>query len=218
MDLQKFRKKPILGILRGIFHEALNPLLETILESGLETIEFALNGEAALKQIKHAVCYSKGRLMIGAGTVLNLKDLQAALRAGATFIVSPVRVKPVIRYCVKHKIPVFPGSLTPSDIYTAWQEGATMVKVFPASCFGPKYFQELKGPFPRIELLACSGVTSQNMRAYFKNGASAIAIGSSTFRKDWIDSGRFHHIRMKIRTYLNALPDSSCYSHAKQFR
>lgn len=206
MDLRKFRQKPVLGILRGVPTSALNPLLDAICASGLETIEFALNGEGALEQIKRAVRYSKGKLAIGAGTVLNLRDLRAALRAGASFIVSPVLVEPVVRYCVKHKIPVFPGALTPSEVYAAWQAGATMVKVFPASCFGPKYFTELKGPFPQIKLLACSGVTPENMSDYFENGARAIAVGSSVFRKDWIAAQKFSLIRKKLQSYLSALP------------
>jgi len=205
MDLARFRKKPILGILRGIPKNALEPLLDTIAASGLETIEFTMNTQGAAGFIRQAARRYAQKLMIGAGTVLNMKDLKVALDAGATFIVSPVLVKPVVRYCAKHKIPVFPGALIPSDIYAAWQAGATMVKVFPANCFGPDYFREIKGPFQQIELLACAGVTPENMKDYFKNGASAIAIGGSVFRKEWIAAGKFHLIRQKIQTYLKAL-------------
>ena len=165
-----------------------------------------MNTEGAAGLIKSAVKYYGKRLMIGAGTILTLKDLQVALRAGATFIVSPVVVPSVIKYCARHKIPVFPGALAPQDIYEAWQAGATMVKVFPAGCFGPDYFKEIKGPFPQIELLACGGVRPENMPAYFKSGASAVAVGSDIFRKDWIAAKKFHLIRNKIRTYLQALP------------
>lgn len=208
MDLARFRKKPVLGILRGIPHNGLEPLLDTIVASGLETIEFAMNSQGAVTQIKQAVrCYPH-KLMIGAGTVLTLEDLKIALKAGATFIVSPVVVKPVVQYCAKHKIPVFPGALVPSDIYVAWQAGATMVKVFPASCFGPDYFHEIKGPFPQIELLACAGVTPQNMKAYFQKGASAIAIGGSVFRQNWITAKKFHFIRQTIQNYLKVLEES----------
>ena len=119
---------------------------------------------------------------------------------------SPIVIPPVIEYCTKHKIPVFPGALVPQDIYEAWQAGATMVKVFPASSFGPDYFKEIKGPFPQIELLACGGVTPQNIPTYLRNGASAFAVGSSIFRKEWIATKKFHLIRNKIQAYLKALP------------
>jgi len=80
-----------------------------------------------------------------------------------------------------------------------------MVKVFPASCFGPSYFKELKGPFKDIELLACSGVTPENLGEYFKSGASAVAIGSGSFRRDWIEAGQFDLIKRKIKSYLDVL-------------
>jgi 2-dehydro-3-deoxyphosphogluconate aldolase/(4S)-4-hydroxy-2-oxoglutarate aldolase len=112
----------------------------------------------------------------------------------------------VIEYCTQRKVPVFPGALVPQDIYEAWQAGASMVKVFPAGCFGPDYFKEIKGPFPRIELLACGGVTPENMKDYFRNGASAVAVGSSVFRKEWLAAKKFNLIRNKIQTFLKALP------------
>lgn len=206
MDLARFRKKPVLGILRGIPEKSLAPLLDVAVASGLETIEFAMNTHGAVGLIKKAVrCYGQ-RLMIGAGTVLNMADLKTALRVGATFIVSPVLIKSVAQYCVRHQIPFFPGALTPSEIFQAWEAGASMVKVFPASCFGPDYFKDVRGPFPQIELLACNGVTLQNVKAYFQNGASAIAVGSSVFRKDWISGKNFDKIRRKLQAYLKLLP------------
>ena len=206
MGLKKFLQKPLLGILRGITHSEWEPLFETIAASGLMTVEITMNTENAAGLIKNAVKRYGGQLEIGAGTILTLKDLKDALRAGATFIVSPVVVPDVIAYCVRHKIPVFPGALVPQDIYEAWQAGATMVKVFPAGCFGPDYFREIKGPFPQIELLACGGVTPENMKDYFRSGASAAAIGGSVFRKDWLASRKFHLIGDRIRDYLKTLP------------
>ena len=81
-----------------------------------------------------------------------------------------------------------------------------MVKVFPAGWFGPDYFKEIKGPFPQIELLACGGVSPENMKDYFKNCASAVAVGSSVFRKEWLATKKFHLIRKRIQTYLRSLP------------
>ena len=202
MDVARFRKKPIMGILRGISPSDLDPLFETILASGLETVEITMNTPGAGELTQQAVKRYGKRLMIGAGTVLTVQDLREALRAGATFIVSPVLVREVVEQCVKNKVPVFPGALTPREVYEAWDAGATMVKVFPANCFGPAYFRELKGPFDKIELLACSGVTPENLPDYFKNGASAAAIGSGTFRQEWIKAGKYNLIRQRIKAYL----------------
>lgn len=202
MNIDKFRKQPILGILRDVTKEEVPPLFETIISSGLTSVEIAMNTKDAAALIKQAVNLSKGKLSIGAGTVVNMKLLKSAIGAGASFIVMPVLVKDVVKYCVRHKIPVFPGALSPQEIYQAWDTGATMVKVFPAGFFGPKYFREIKGPFKDIELLACGGVTPENMPEYFLNGASAIAFGASVFRKEWLAKKDFPRIREAIKKFL----------------
>jgi len=195
-----------MGILRGVTLSQIAPLMEVIISSGLETIEITMNTKNAPQLIRQAVKISKNRLVIGAGTVLNMRDLKVALKSGANFIVMPVLVKDVVKYCVRNKIPVFPGALTPQEIYNAWGEGATMVKVFPAKFFGPEYFKEVKAPFNDIELLACGGVTPANARSYFASGASAIAIGSNTFKKEWLKSGDYSSIAKEIKKYLQQIP------------
>ncbi|MFA5008628.1 MAG: bifunctional 4-hydroxy-2-oxoglutarate aldolase/2-dehydro-3-deoxy-phosphogluconate aldolase [Candidatus Omnitrophota bacterium] len=202
MNLAKFRKQPILGILRGIKADMLSPLLDAIIASGLETIEITMNTEDAPSLIKKCVKYSKNRLTIGAGTVLDMESLENALNAGASFIVMPVLVKDVTAYCVKNQIPVFPGAFSPQEIYNCWQSGATMVKVFPAGFLGPKYFREIKGPFSGIELLACGGVTAENISEYFLSGAAAIAFGASVFKKEWLAKKDFKSIEESIKKFL----------------
>jgi 2-dehydro-3-deoxyphosphogluconate aldolase/(4S)-4-hydroxy-2-oxoglutarate aldolase len=124
--------------------------------------------------------------------------------AGAAFIVSPFLVKDVARYCVKNKIPVFPGALTPQEIYHAWEAGATMVKVFPAKFFGPEYLKEIKGPFNDIQLLACSGVTPENLKEYFACGASAASFGASVFRREWLEQAAYNNIGKEIDRFVEA--------------
>jgi len=202
MDIKEFKQLPIMGILRGIEPEALEPLITTIETSGLKTIEITMNTRGAPELIRKAVVLSKKRLTIGAGTVLDMKGLKSALDAGATFIVMPVLVKEVMEYCVKKRIPVFPGALTPQEIYTSWCAGATMVKVFPAKFFQAEYFKEIKGPFNDVELLACSGVTAKNMKTYFECGASAVSFGASVFKREWLIQKNFQAIGQAIQEYI----------------
>lgn len=204
MDIGKFRELPIMGILRGIDITLIEPLVETICASGLKTIEITINTEKAPQLIKKSLSVCKNTLTVGAGTVLSVESLKEALGAGASFCVTPVLVKEVSEYCVKKKIPVFPGALTPLEIYNARNAGATMVKVFPAQFFGPEYFKEIKGPFNDIELLACGGVTAQNMKTYFANGASAVSFGASVFKKEWLKHKDFTSIRNCIKDYICA--------------
>lgn len=197
-----------MGILRGIESSQLPPLLEAAIAAGLETLEIAMNTARAPELIARARSLAGERLSIGAGTVLGRDDLEAALDAGAGFVVSPTLVDEVVAECVERKLPVFPGALTPGEVHAAWRAGASMVKVFPASCFGPAYFRELKGPFADIPLLACGGVTAQSLPEYARHGADAFAFGASVFARDSIQSGDYAQIEVKIRALIAALPDS----------
>jgi 2-dehydro-3-deoxyphosphogluconate aldolase/(4S)-4-hydroxy-2-oxoglutarate aldolase len=193
-----------MAILRGVPADSINSLLEAIQSGGLETVEITMNTEGATDLIRQSVRNFGKKMMIGAGTVLTLDSLKSALDAGATFAVMPVLVREVVKHCVQNKIPVFPGALGPQEVYDAWCAGATMVKVFPARLFGPDYFRELKGPFRDIELLACSGVTPANLGEYFRNGAGAVAIGSSVFSQNRIASGDFAAITRHLQEYTEA--------------
>jgi len=204
MDVASFKKQPILGILRGADGSIIEPLIETVISVGLQTLEITMNTAGAAELIRKAKQVSRGRLTLGAGTVLTLEDLKIAIKSGATFIVVPVLVDDVVKYCVKNKIPVFPGALSPQEIYRAWEAGATMVKVFPVKFFGPEYFREIKGPFNQIELLACSGVTADNLKDYFTSGASAVSFGSSVFRKEWLLNKDFKSIGQAVKRFIDS--------------
>ncbi len=204
MDLVSFKKRPILGILRGVKIDIIEPLIEAVISAGLETLEITMNTADAPELISKAKKICRNRLTLGAGTVLTMQDLKLALQSGASFIVMPVLVKDIVEYCLNSKIPVFPGAFTPQEVYQAHNAGATMVKVFPAKLFGPEYLRELKGPFNDIELLACSGVTPDNLKDYFANGASAVSFGASVFRKDWLAKGDFQAITHAVKKFVDA--------------
>lgn len=203
MDVDRFNELPILGILRGIGADAVEPLTETIVSSGLKTVEITMNTDDASSLIRKMAGAADNRLMIGAGTVLSMDDLRSALDAGASFIVLPVMIPDVVEYCANHAIPVFPGALTPQEIYSAWSAGATMVKVFPAKFFGADYFKEIRGPFGDVKLLACGGITADSIGSFFSSGASAVAFGGSIFKKEWLDARKFTLIGDAIRELIS---------------
>ncbi len=192
----------IIGIIRGAGKKNIENVVKTGFEAGLDKIEITLNSPDALELIS---LVSK-KWPIGAGTVLNLAEAEKAAAAGAKFIVSPITDAETVDFCRKKNIPVYPSGLTPNEVYRAWQTGATMVKVFPIKCLGgPAYIKELKGPFNNIRLLACGGVTPQNIRDFFQAGAAAVAVGTSVFNKDWMDKGDFDSIRKKARELVEAV-------------
>jgi 2-dehydro-3-deoxyphosphogluconate aldolase/(4S)-4-hydroxy-2-oxoglutarate aldolase len=204
MDLERFRQLPLLGILRGLDESLVPDLVESAVGAGLETIEITMNTPGAAEIIRRTVASAGGRLMVGAGTVLSVPELEQALAAGATFIVMPTLVREVVESCRRRAVPVFPGALTPQEIHAAWSAGATMVKVFPAKLFGPEYFTEIKGPFRDVELLACGGVNADSIGPFFAAGASAVAFGASVFRQDWLAARAFDRITASIERLVAA--------------
>ncbi|MFC1594367.1 bifunctional 4-hydroxy-2-oxoglutarate aldolase/2-dehydro-3-deoxy-phosphogluconate aldolase [Candidatus Omnitrophota bacterium] len=204
MDKKYFMQLPLMGILRGISSDAVAPLTEAVISSGLKHIEITMNTAGAPELIQQMVTVAAGRLTVGAGTVLSVDDVKRALDAGATFIVSPTLIPEVIDYCTTHAIAVFPGAFTPQEIFAAWKAGATMVKVFPVKFFGPAYFKEIKGPFNNIKLLACGGVSAETIGQYFASGASAVAFGASVFKKELLDANNVAPIKKDITALIEA--------------
>jgi 2-dehydro-3-deoxyphosphogluconate aldolase/(4S)-4-hydroxy-2-oxoglutarate aldolase len=191
-------KLPILAILRGVEEKHLKPLAEICINCGLKYIEITMNTTNPSHLIRQMIDAYGKKLVIGAGTILNKNDLEIALEAGARFIVCPSIIEEVIKECVMLDIPIFPGVLTPSEVQKAWDMGAAMVKLFPASAFGPSYIRELKGPFNKIKIMAVGGVNEENISIYFENGADAVAIGESIFNLQWLTEGQYKRVEKKI--------------------
>jgi len=206
MSQDIFRGVPLLGILRGIEYRHLDPVLDVAVKSGLKAIEITMNTDNAPKLIQKAVKISRGKVTVGAGTVLSTKDLKVALNSGAGFIVMPVLVEEVVAFCVKNHIPVFPGAFTPQEIYRAWVSGATMVKLFPVKFLGPGYIKEIKAPLEDVKILACGGVSVDNLREYFLKGANAVSFGASVFRKDLLEEKNYRAIEEGIKKLIINLP------------
>ncbi len=202
VDIELFEELPLLGIIRGAAPDDIEPLVEAAVRAGLRAIEITMNTSGAPGLISGAVDVSGGRIDVGAGTVLSVKDLDGAVKAGASFIVTPSIVADVADSCVREKIPFFPGAFTPKEVFDAWGAGACMVKLFPSGMFGPRYIKELKGPFDKIKIMAVGGVRPENISEYFSNGADAVAFGSSVFRKEWLEAKDFASIGKLMGEYV----------------
>ena len=199
-DLVRFEEAPVLGVVRGITLSALKGVMDAVVLAGLRYMETTLNTYNALELIKSTV--SNYDLCVGAGTVLNRADAKVAYDAGARFLVGPTLNQDVAMFCKENNLPYFPGALTPTEIENAWNAGATMVKVFPASRLGPDYFNEVRGPFPRIKLMAVGGVNPQNINRYLAAGASGLAVGGSVFTLSRMENGELSAIRADIEQFL----------------
>ena len=183
---EAFHRVPVIGIIRGLTFDEIRQILPVYVSSGLTTIEITMNTISASEIIRYAVDNYEGQLNVGAGTVCNEIDLENALSAGAGFIVTPIISERVIKSCVQQKIPIFPGAFTPTEIYHAWELGASMVKVYPATSLGPGYIKDVKAPLSQIKLMPTGGINKDNIEEFMKAGADGLGVGSQLFDKDLI--------------------------------
>ena len=203
MDLEKL---PIIGIMRGITEDKLIKTIEAAIRGGLKFVEITMNTDFAADLIKKAREEFKEKVLIGAGTVITVDELNMAVDSGAQFIVAPNFNSIIAEICTKNELPYFPGAITPQEIFNAWQAGVYMVKVFPVSAMGgPVYIKELRGPYQKIKLLACGGVNPENIREYFQSGINAIAIGSQIFNPEWMKYGFFDKIEAAAGMFVDCV-------------
>jgi 2-dehydro-3-deoxyphosphogluconate aldolase/(4S)-4-hydroxy-2-oxoglutarate aldolase len=195
---EAFETMPVIGIIRNLSSEIIEKMVPLYQQSGLTTLEITMTSDDAPKIIKN-LSLQYPELNIGAGTVCEMEDLHIAIESGASFIVTPILNEDVISYCVKNGIPVFPGALTPTEIYKAWRLGASAVKVFPAIQFGASYLKELQGPLSQIRLLPTGGVSLENIESFFEAGAIGVGMGGSLFDKGMISRQDFENLYLHFK-------------------
>ena len=178
-----FNKMPVVGIIRNLTVDEIDFVLPIYKDAGFTTIEITLNTPEALSVIGSLANQYDGTLNVGAGTVCTLDDLAAALDAGANFIVTPIFKSEVVKKCVSLQVPIFPGAFSPTEIYEAWELGASMVKLYPASVVGPAYVSAVLAPLNKVKLMPTGGIHLSNMLAFMKAGAASLGIGSELFDK-----------------------------------
>ncbi|MEO6931296.1 MAG: bifunctional 4-hydroxy-2-oxoglutarate aldolase/2-dehydro-3-deoxy-phosphogluconate aldolase [Chitinophagaceae bacterium] len=176
-----FQKMPVIGILRNILPLHSETIADLYFECGFTTLEITMNSPGAAATISSLSERFADKLNIGAGTVCTLEDLEEAVSAGASFIVTPVLSEEVIKAAVIKNIPIFPGAFTPSEIYRAWMLGASMVKVFPATALGPGFIKDILAPLPYLKLIPTGGVSMNNFNSFLQAGAAGVGVGSTLF-------------------------------------
>lgn len=200
----RFNICPIIGILRGISSkDTLLKIAETYLSSGFTTLEITMNSKNVLENIATLV-KTFPELNIGAGTVCSCADYENVVKSGAQFIVTPIINEAVIKKAVADKIPIFPGAYTPTEIYTAWQLGASAVKVFPATQLGPTFIKDVLAPLNTIKLIPTGGVDIKNINAFFKAGAIGVGMGGNLISKKLIQEEDFKTIKANLKLIKEA--------------
>lgn len=204
-QLQHVLDRGIVAILRAPTGELLADVAEALYENGIDVIEVTFTVPGIL-EILHQVQKRLGnKVLLGAGSVLDPETARSAILAGAEYIVSPTVNPDVITLCQRYGKLVMPGALTPTEVLTAWEAGADIVKVFPADVGGPSYLKALHGPLPQVRLMPTGGVDLNTLESFVQAGACAVGLGSALVEKDAVQSGNLDRIRDLARQYVDLM-------------
>jgi 2-dehydro-3-deoxyphosphogluconate aldolase/(4S)-4-hydroxy-2-oxoglutarate aldolase len=200
-QLQQILDCGIVAVIRCPVNLQLVDVARALADGGVTVVEITMsvpNALDVLREVRHAV---GNRILLGAGTVLDAEAARAVLLAGADYVVAPTLNLEVIRLCRRYDKLVMPGAFTPTEILTAWEAGADIVKVFPAEVAGPAFFKAMRGPLPHIRLMPTGGVDLNTAAAFLNAGACCLGIGGQLVEPKAVADGNFERIRDLARQY-----------------
>lgn len=177
--VQAVRRHRLVAILRGVPQDSVVPLAEALYGAGIRLVEVALSDPQTLPLVKDLASWAPSDAMVGAGTVTSSALAEAAAGEGAQFLVTPHVALPVIDIARQTSLGLLCGALTPTEIASAREAGAQLIKLFPASAVGPGYVKALLGPYPDLEVLVVGGISSQNLSTYLEAGALGAGVGGA---------------------------------------
>jgi 2-dehydro-3-deoxyphosphogluconate aldolase/(4S)-4-hydroxy-2-oxoglutarate aldolase len=183
---ERIRRHRLIAILRRVEpQELLLDLVAELVADGVRVLEVTFDGASAAEDLVAVKQRLHGSdVMVGAGTIVSGERMDAALAAGAQFLVAPTLDLAIVAEAVDRGVPVIPGAYSPTEIALAWDSGATFVKVFPVSSLGPSHIRELRGPLRDIEMIATGGVDATNTAAYLEAGCVAVGVGGALVKAD----------------------------------
>lgn len=207
-DLQRVLDTGIVSIIRAKSGEQLVNVAKALYEGGIDVIEVTFTVPGVLDIIAAVKKELGSKILLGAGTVLDTETARAAILAGAEFIVTPTVNPEVIKLCNRYSKVIMPGGFTPTEVLTAWDAGADIVKVFPAEIGGPALLKAIAGPLPQVRLLPTGGVTLETLPSFIKAGACAVGLGSALVEAKAVESGDMARIRSLAEQYVALLKKS----------
>jgi 2-dehydro-3-deoxyphosphogluconate aldolase/(4S)-4-hydroxy-2-oxoglutarate aldolase len=191
----------VVAIMRAKSSDQLLSAADAILEGGVNAIEVTMTTPGAIDVIRQARERFGSEVIFGVGSVLDSETARATILAGAQFVVGPTLDIPTIQLCKRYSVPVIPGAYTPTEVITAWQAGADMVKIFPASFGGPGYLKAIKAPLPQVRLVPVGGVDIDNTAEFIRSGADIVAVGSSLINQVLLDKGDLKAITERAKRF-----------------
>jgi 2-dehydro-3-deoxyphosphogluconate aldolase/(4S)-4-hydroxy-2-oxoglutarate aldolase len=175
------------------------PLTEALIAGGVRAVEFTFTNPKAAQAIETVKTAVGERGFIGAGTVLDPETARAAILAGAEYVVTPIFKRETIELCNRYGVPTVIGAFTATEMLTAWEAGASYIKVHPASLGGPRYFKDILGPLPQLKLVPSGGVSLENAADFIRAGAVAVALGGNLVDQKTVSTGDWETLTERAR-------------------
>ena len=195
----EIEKQGIVAVIRMQDTGRLRAVVDALAAGGVRALEVTMTVPRAIEMIREIAPTLPAGFLFGAGTVLDAETAHRVIDAGAQFVVSPVFRRAVIEACHQHDVPALPGCMTPTEILDAWEAGADIVKVFPATTFGPGYLKDVRAPLPQVKLMPTGGVTLDNAGEWIRAGAVAVGVGSALLDAVAIAAGDYAVLEANAR-------------------
>lgn len=201
--LGKILENGIVAVIRMNDRQRVQRVIDAIHSGGVNCIEVTMTVPGAVDVIREIVLMASPNNIVGAGTVTDSATANEVINAGARFVVSPIFRPDIIAACHEQDVVSIPGCFSPTEIFSAWDAGADVIKVFPARALGPRYLKDLAGPFPQLKFMPTGGVTIENVGEWVAAGAVAVGIGSELLDKQAIKEGKYEILTEKAKTLVN---------------
>jgi 2-dehydro-3-deoxyphosphogluconate aldolase/(4S)-4-hydroxy-2-oxoglutarate aldolase len=201
-SLEQILKTGIIAIMRAQSSDQLLAAADAIRRGGVTVIEVTMTTPGALAVIAEASARYGEDVLFGAGSVLDVETARSAILAGAGFIVAPTLNLQTVALCNRYGVPVVPGCYTPTEMLTAWEAGADMVKLFPASVGGPDLVKAILAPLPQLQIVPVGGVDLDNAADFIRKGAAALGVGSSLINQKLLDAGDMEELTRRAAAFV----------------
>jgi 2-dehydro-3-deoxyphosphogluconate aldolase/(4S)-4-hydroxy-2-oxoglutarate aldolase len=195
----------VVAVIRLNDAAALRDTCDALAAGGVRALEVTMTVPGAVDLIAQLSASMPAGFAVGAGTVVDADTARQVIDAGARFVVSPVFRPAVVEVARRHEVAVMPGCFTPTEILDAWDAGADLVKVFPATVLGPAFFKDMRGPLPHVRLMPTGGVTRENAGEWIRAGAAAIGVGTALVDKTAIQAGQFDRITANAAHFIEVV-------------
>jgi 2-dehydro-3-deoxyphosphogluconate aldolase/(4S)-4-hydroxy-2-oxoglutarate aldolase len=205
--LQLMRQSGVIAIMRAQSSGQLIAAADAIRTGGVRVIEVTMTTPGALAVIEEATDRYGEEVLFGAGSVLDAETARAAILAGAGFVVAPTLDLATVRLCNRYSVPVVPGCYTPTEMLAAWQAGADMVKLFPASVGGPALVKAILAPLPQLEIVPVGGVNLDTAAQFIASGAAALGVGSSLVNQELLDAGDMDELTRRAAAFVEKVQE-----------